>query len=260
MKGILSGENEGLSYTLTADGVLTVSGEGWLYPAPAPDAEPCYDDPDDFEPTGWSAYTSEFVGLDFHTAVIEKGIRCLDSFCFRDCRNLKKVILPEGLLSIYADFAQGSPLEYFEEEGLLFLGTTGNPRYVLMGGSEKFNRKKLVIPEGTATIAHAAFWGKEFIEELEIPSSLESLGRMTFAGTSIRHLFLPEGAVADPEWILAFDSAEFDLSLQSLSFPMSMHGEFLKEKDWYLRLGCDITFRKPDGTVGEFYPWECGQG
>lgn len=248
-KGCLSLKNKGLSYTLTSDGVLTISGSGWLYPVPAPDANPYYDDdPEPEGPSGWSEYISEFKDMDFHTARIEEGIRGLDTFSFRDCKSLRKIILPNSDFFIHARFAEGSPIEYFEEGGLLFLGSSANPRQVLIGCSEEFKNKILEIPEGTVTISDEAFWGKEFIEEVKIPNSLRFLGWYTFAGTSIRHLFLPDGNLANPEWIMAFDSDDFEFSLKSLSLPMSMYEEFLKEKMWYLNLGCEIKFRAPGSS------------
>lgn len=244
-----------MHYNLSADGVITVSGNDILSPVPAPDAYPFYDDAVPEEgPTGWTNYTSGFREMDFHTVVIENGVKCLDTFCLKDCKNLRKVILPEGIMSVYARFADGAALDFFEEDGLLFLGTPENPRYALMGCAESFNNNILEIPEGTVIIAHEAFLGKDFIEEVDIPRSLVYMGRQSFAGTSIRRLFLPEGKLANDEWILAFDSAEFDFSLKYLSLPLSMHDDFLNSKDWYLRLGCDIAFRNPDGSTAEFYP------
>ncbi len=240
-------ENCRMQYRLTDEGILIISGNSWVCRKPAPDAESVEIDEYDGEVTEWSEYVSQFKDLDFHTVIIEEGVIGLDNRCFEGCWNLRKILLPATLYSIYADIAKDTPLEYLNENGLLYLGTQDNPHHVLMGCTPEFNQSKLAIAEGTVTIAHEAFYGKNFIREVVLPKSLEYMGRQCFAGTSIKDFYIPEGPLADDEWILAFDSDEFDLSLESLSLPTEMYENYLNEQDWYDSLPCRLIFRQENG-------------
>lgn len=103
-------------------------------------------------------YESPFVHLDFHTAVIGKGIRHLCQGCFNGCRNLRKIILPHTIEAIEAPIANDTAVEYFEENGLLFLGSENNPRLALMGYRDDFADEKVVIPADTKVVADNADW------------------------------------------------------------------------------------------------------
>lgn len=242
-------ENCRMDYKLTDEGILIVSGNSWLCRKPAPDAVPVEVDEYDGTVTEWSEYMSQFKDLVFHKVVIEPGITCLDELCFEGCKNLREIILPETLFSVYADFAKDTPLEYLDEGGLLYLGTAENPHHILMGCTPGFNESALTIAEGTVKIAHKAFYGKRCIREVILPSTLEYMGRECFAGTSIKNFYIPEGPLADDEWILSFDSAEFELSLESVSFPIEMYESYLDNQDWYDNLHCTLIYRNHEGTV-----------
>ena len=231
-----------MNYTLTDDGVLTISGNDWLFPAPVLNPDDC------------SEYKSQFKDMDFHTVVIEPGIKYLDKHCFRGCKNLKKIVLPDKVPGIAVNFAKGTQLEYFNDGGLLFLGPESNPYYTLMGCTDDFNQERLVIPEGTIRISDWAFYKKEFICDVVYPESLEDLGRFTFEGTSIRNVYIPEGK-------LSFEEALFDLEgndIESISLPYSMYKEYLNAPDcsFYSDWSSTTTiiFRNTDDSIVKVLP------
>lgn len=242
-----------VEYTLTPDGVLTISGNDWIFPRPTLRAEPYYDEPVG-PPYGWSNYESQFKDLYFHTIIIEEGLVGIGETCFKDCKNLKRLILPEKVPTIRKSFAEGTLLEYTIKDNLKFLGPPSNPLYFLMGPTEDFKKENLVIPEGTVRIADEAFKNMTFIKSLEFPSTLEFLGWYTFEGASIKELFLEEGKLAYDETLLAFDG-EKGTPLELISLPYSMYEIFKKGEDCGLveawNRTCKIVYRNLDNSIAE---------
>lgn len=132
-----------MKYMLTSDNLLIILGNGSL------DAD------------NWSSkYESIFTHLDFHTAIIMPGVKCLSTGCFRECKNLRKVILNNDLLDINFDFAYNSPIEYLEEKGLCYLGTANNPYFALMGFTERFDGNEDSVSNNTVI---AASYGNDIL-------------------------------------------------------------------------------------------------
>lgn len=242
-----------MDFILTDDGVLTISGNSHLCPIPAPNATPYYDEPEG-EPCEWSEYISQFKDMDFHTVIIEDGVKVLEEQCFKDCKGLKKIILPEHVPTIRNTFAEGSSLEYTIKDNLKFLGPPSNPLFYLRGATDDFCEKKLIIPEGTVRIADEAFKKKKFIKEVVFSESLEFLGWFTFEGTSIKKLFLPEGKLAYDETLIAFDGKD-SVSLETISLPYSMYKTYKEGLDSGLveawSRSCKIIYRNPDDSIAE---------
>ena len=243
-----------MDFILTDDGVLTISGNSHLCPIPAPDAEPYFWDDPAGPPSSWSEYISQFKDMDFHTVIIEDGVRVLREHCFKDCKGLKKIVLPEQVPIIRNTFAEGSPVEYTIKNNLKFLGPPSNPLYYLMGATDDFNEDTLIIPEGTVRIVDEAFVNKKSIKAVDFPESLEFLGWYTFEGTSIKELILPEGKLADDETLIAFDG-EDGTPLETISLPYSMYKSYKEEMDngmvetW--NRTCKIIYRNPDDSIAE---------
>ena len=248
-----------MNYTLTDDGVLTISGNTLLGCSSAVEGvplydQPMYDYPDEGKPEDyWSRFTSQFKDIDFHTVVIENGVKCLGVLCFKDCKNFRKIVLPEEMPVIRKTFAMGSPLEYHEKDGLLFLGPPSNPLYYLMGCKDDFDKETLIIPEGTVYIADYAFKDKKCIKEVRFPSTLEFAGWYTFDDTSIKDVFIPEGKLAYDETLIAFDGK--DINLESISVPYSMYKEYKEGNDrgWVEAANrtAKIIFRNTDDSIAE---------
>lgn len=147
-------------YSLSlVDGVLRIDGAYWLA-----GNETCRE----YEGGLEREYESQFVHLGFHTAVIDKGIRHLCQGCFNGCKNLRKIILPHTIEAIEAPIANDTAVEYFEENGLLFLGSETNPRLALMGSRDDFADEKVVIPAVTKVVADNIYWPLQ-VKELIYP-------------------------------------------------------------------------------------------
>lgn len=147
-------------YSLSlVDGVLHIDGAYWLTGNVT-----CREYEEGME----REYESQFVHLDFHTAVIGKNIRHLCQGCFNGCKNLRKIILPHTIEAIEAPIANNTAVEYFEENGLLFLGSETNPRLALMGSRDDFADEKVVIPADTKVVADNIYWPLQ-VKELIYP-------------------------------------------------------------------------------------------
>ena len=246
-------EGHKMNFILTDDGILTISGNSHLCPIPSPNATPFYDEPDG-EPCGWSEYISQFKDMDFHTVIIEDGVKVLDEQCFKDCKGLKKIVLPAHVPTIRSSFADGTSLEYTLRNNLKFLGSPSHPLYSLMGATDDFCEENLIIPEGTVRIADEAFKNKKSLKAVVFPESLEFLGWYTFEGTSIKELFIPEGELADEETLIAFDG-EGGTPLETISLPYSMYKSYKEGMDagmveaW--NRTCRIIYRNPDDSIAE---------
>lgn len=255
------GENWRMDFKLSDDGVLTVSGNTLLSSVPATEATPYYDEPEG-EPSGWSDLASQFEDLDFNTVIIEEGVKVLGEQCFKNCKGLRKIVLPENMPAIRSSFAEGTPLEYTVNNNLRFLGTPSNPYYYLMGCDAEFNEEMLVIPEGTVRVADAAFRNKRFIKEVVFPASLEFVGWYSFEGTSVREITIPEGKLATDETLIAFDGNP-GAPLETISLPYSMfraykEGLYSGFVENWIRTS-RIIFRNSDDTIAEILdpnPWE----
>ena len=108
----------------------------------------------DLEPV----FESPFVHIDFHTAVIGKDVKYLCEGCFNGCKNLRKIILSDSVDAIEWPIAKDAGLEYFEEDGLLFLGSENNLRLALVGCVDDYGADEVVIPAATKVIAANVDW------------------------------------------------------------------------------------------------------
>ena len=80
-----------MDFTLSAGGVLTISGYDWLMPVKdiVKSTLPVLDDETDTD----LVPCSQFKNLDFHTVVIEKGVWGLREFSLAGCKNLKQIVI-----------------------------------------------------------------------------------------------------------------------------------------------------------------------
>lgn len=243
------------------NGVLTVLHEGsFIHHNPAKDAEEIYWDEEGI-PYKWSRYESPFVDLDFHTAIIEPGFKEIEADFFTGCRHLKRVEIPETIEKIHIDFARGVELEYYNENGLLFLGNDRNRRHFLMGCAEDFRQEHLMIPEGTNFVFCGAFEDKNFIKTVSFPYSLKTIWNNAFRNTDIKELEIPAYGIGENEeaggWYWGFCK---DCLLRSISVPFNHYRFYVEHKDWehvdwwHAFPDCKIIFRNPDGSAAEFLP------
>ena len=77
-----------------------------------------------------------------------------------------------------------------DSEGSLTIYGIGDIEYF---DNSSHNIKKLIIEEGITNICEGAFNFLPYLEDISIPSSVDSIGESAFAGCAITRLVLPEG-------------------------------------------------------------------
>lgn len=115
---------------------------------------------------GWPApeYESPFVHLNFHKVLIGKHIHYLCEGCFNGCRELKEIVLSESVEVIEYPIANNTAVEYFNDDGLLFLGTESNPRHALMGCVDDYKNHRITVPATTKVVAENIWWPQQVKE------------------------------------------------------------------------------------------------
>lgn len=210
---------ENLTWALTDDGVLTISGTGEMADYPNFPDVPWYDDREKIM-----------------TAVIEPGVTSICSFAFFDCKNLTNVTIPEGVTSIgsYAfnacnltsmeipasvtaigtldDSALGGAgrnlTGYFVDEqntaytsvdGILF----SKDGTVLVAYPQGKNDTSYSIPESVTCIASDAFGGSR-LTSVTIPESVTSIRLGAFFGCDgLTSITIPKSVVGIGDLALA---------------------------------------------------------
>lgn len=180
---VQSGYSGDLTWTLTDDGTLTISGTGEMvnyegssfYPAP-----------------GWSKY-------EIHKLIVENGVTSIGTYAFRDCKSLKSVTLPDSIADIRAwAFIGCSSLEEIaipnsvtSIEEWAFSECTSLKSVVLPGslshiGSFAFSGctslSSVIIPDGVTSIYEAAFRNCTSLTSIDIPKSVNSIYKNAFSG------------------------------------------------------------------------------
>ena len=183
-EGVASGTcGESATWTLSEDGVLTVSGTG-----PMADAN-------HIQKPSWSEYSDSIESV-----VVEKGITTLGNYVFYELAALKEVALPDSLVSIGdgAFGACGALTEITVPEGVVTLGDEvfylcrALTDIRLPGSLESVGRKcfigcsslrSVVLPRGMTSVGSYAFMECEKLLTVTIHSGMETIGRNAFAST-----------------------------------------------------------------------------
>ncbi len=153
---------ENLTWTLTEDGVLTISGTGST---------------DNYIPlikkAPWSSYTDSITSV-----VVEAGVTGIGNFAFSGCKNLVSVTLNEGLTSIGSNaFLNCSSLK----EITFPAGFSAVEELAFSGCSAL---EKVVFPESLTKIGISAFLNCKSLNNIVIPSENVSFGGSAFIGCS----------------------------------------------------------------------------
>ena len=146
--------NEGnLTWTLTADGTMTISGSGAM--------------------KGYSWYSGSPATQkkdNVKKVVIQEGVTSIGNSAFYNCSNLKSIEIPEGVTSIGA-FA------FYNCGGLTSIEipetvkSIGNGAFAGCGGLTS-----LEIPSGVTSIGDNTFSGCSSLTDITIPDSVTSIG------------------------------------------------------------------------------------
>lgn len=173
---------ENLTWTLTSDGVLTISGEGEM----ARLSSYNYQVP-------WERHSNSITNV-----VIKNGVASIDRFAFSECSNLQSVTIPSSVKTIgaYAFFECTELKEVSIPEGVETIGTSAFhlctslesitiPASVTQTGSTLFtlcsSLKSIAFSEGTTTIKTTASDSESDMlfnckaERITIPSTVTSI-------------------------------------------------------------------------------------
>lgn len=152
---------DNLSWSLSKDGVLTVSGNGNMTDFASADDAP------------WAKYAKKTDGVVITSVKLNSGVTSVGSYAFSECRQLNTVSFPSSLTSI--------GLCAFED--CSSLGAVSVPGTVQKIGEAAFygcsSLESVTVGNGVSSIGNSAF-SLTAIKELSLPISVTEIGEKTF--------------------------------------------------------------------------------
>lgn len=208
---------DNITFQLTTDGVLTLSGSGAM-PTITYDWK-------EYEPNcGWGGYISSIKKI-----VIEDGITSISQYSFYDCENLTEVSIPSSVKSIGHEAFHGcynvnkvmidgldswcnidfenensNPLQFGadlyingEKETLIKIpeGITEVKPYVFARNWTNDETKTAItsiqLPDTVTSVGENAF-AYNYLQSINIPNSVTVIGKKAFAGNNFSTIEIPE--------------------------------------------------------------------
>ena len=162
---------ENLTWTLSKDGLLTVSGNGKM------------DNYDSAKKTPWHDYADQIKEI-----IVEKGVTSIGNFAFYGLTDIQEIMLPKGM-EVVGDYAL---------KGCTSLESVELPKYLWKIGESAFygckSLKAMNMPDTITVMGAYAFKGCESMESLHISNSLYGLNESAFYGCkSLTEVVVPEG-------------------------------------------------------------------
>ncbi len=154
---------EGLTWTLSDQGVMTISGAG-------PMTDYVWLDDEGKNTTPWWD-----VKDDITSVVIQEGVTTVGDHAFDECGNMTSVTLPAGLTYIGGCAFWGT--------GLTSVTIPASVTVIWDSAFEGTALTSLTIPEGVTTIGWYAFQDCKDLKDVTLPGTLTSVGKDAFAGT-----------------------------------------------------------------------------
>ena len=207
-----SGKDGNITWRLTKDGTLYISGQG---------------DMPDYYTKG-----APWVNKTIKKVIIERGVTSIGECAFGDCSSLSSIEIPEGVTSIGSRAFEGcSSLSSIEiPEGVTSIGSSAFeycsslssikiPEGVTSIGFLAFgdcsSLSSIKIPKGVTSIEGSAFEDCSSLSSIEIPKGVTSIGSGAFAYcSSLSSIKIPEG-------VTSIESRVFEncSSLSSIEIP-----------------------------------------
>ena len=166
---------DNLTWVLTDDGVLTISGEGKM---------PDYNTSSNTAP--WFSKRTKITEV-----VLEEGVTGYGKYAFYACTQLTKITIPSTLTSFGTDAFKDC--NKFEIVNITNLAAWVSHSFIPdsnpldSAGTLQINGEvvtDLVIPDGVASIGKYAFFGCSSLTSVTIPDSVTSIGFYAFFGCS----------------------------------------------------------------------------
>ena len=207
---------DGLTWVLSHDGVLTISGSGAMKNYSYRSA--------------WYSNRTKILSV-----VMEPGVTSIGANAFDDCSSLTRVTIPEGVTSIGGNAFYGcsSLTSVMILEGVMSIGDSAFegcsgltsvtiPESVTSIGESAFENcsslTNITIPESMIDIGYKAFSGCSSLTSVTIPDSVTSIGGGAFRDCSgLTSVTIPEGVMSIGEWAFSYCS-----SLTSVTIPKSV--------------------------------------
>ena len=163
-----------LTWMLTQDGTLTISGTGEMEYYHGADTAP------------WCKNQEDIVNV-----VVTSGVTSIGNYVFSGCSNLTSVTIPEGVTSIGECAFSGCSN----------LTSITIPEGVKSIGSQAFSGcsglTSITIPESVTSIGECAFSGCRSLSSITIPESVTSIEGATFEGcSSLTSITIPDGVTS----------------------------------------------------------------
>ena len=207
-----SGKDGNITWRLTKDGTLYISGQG------------------DMPDYGWDKIP--WGDFSINKVVVQKGITSIGSGAFRGCSSLSSIKIPEGVTRIgcyaFEDCSSLSSIkipegvtsiEYGVFEYCSSLSSIKIPKGVTSIEGNAFedcsSLSSIEMPEGVTSIESGAFSGCSSLSSIKIPEGVTRIEDNTFAYcSSLSSIEMPEGVTS-----IEYGVFEYCSSLSSIKIP-----------------------------------------
>ena len=274
-------KGDNLTWKLTGDGTLTISGNGKMK-----NYENAANEPNTTKIAPWYKYNKN---TEIRLVVVETGVTSIGDFAFSGCDNLTSVILPDSIDSIgsriFSDCILLKSILVSEEnayydsvDGVLFnkeltklIAYPSNNRFSFAGdiwnityqiptgvtsiGDYAFEDAYLhimVIPDSVIDIGEGAFMGNHWLTSITIPKSITRISDSTFRYCgSLTSILIPES-------VTRIGSSAFEGcgSLTSITIPKSVTS--IGDSAFW---GCDdltsVTIPGSVTSINDYAFWGC---
>lgn len=194
---LLNDDETCMAWRLDSEGVLTISGEGFMK---------------DYSPHNrppWAEHSWQITRV-----VVEDGIETIGSLAFEGCHCVVEVYLGADVAEFTKNYTDGVALPnpfaacasferftvsadnpvFCDVNGVLF----SKDQTVLVKAPQNYGKgaKSYTVPSGVVAIAEVAFEGCVFFENITLPNTLEEIGEGAFGYClSLKELAIPSGVI-----------------------------------------------------------------
>ena len=194
---------ENLNWTISEDGVLTISGTGDMYNMNASEA-PWWDIRDTItkiviEDGVTSIGRDAFFGSSASEVQIAGSVKTIYERSFTNCHNLTEVVLPEGVERILKPFTAC--------HGLKRVNIPESVKELDLGAEafcECTSLEALSIPNGVTSIGSEAFGSCTNLTHLDIPETVTKIGVMAFSDSGLTEIVIPSGVTELEGFVFGF--------------------------------------------------------